>query len=102
MTTQLHVLPENMEQPTIGMMSPGDTGYTVPWAMWVDDNRQMWLNPQYPVSAIPAGTSHMRIRRVINGAVVYKETIGDYKYTPSHDSGYFGSAAIQFIPAVLE
>lgn len=54
-------LPENFEAPTIDSMLPGEGGYVVPWAMWVDEKRNCWLHPDYTVSTEPAGTACMRI-----------------------------------------
>ena len=74
------ILPETFEQETIIGMLPGDTGYTVLWAMWADENRVLWINGDYSIHKSPGGTVHMKIKRTIDGVVVKEATIEDHKY----------------------
>ena len=64
-------LPANLETATIAGMRDGDTAYTLPWAMWADSSRRLWLNPTYPAGKKPVGTAQMRIRRKGRGFIVY-------------------------------
>jgi hypothetical protein len=76
-------LPADMEQDVIENMSPGDTGYTTPWAMWSDPERRLWINGKYPVYKEPDGTAHMHIEMTKSRVVrVYKSSIRDEKYEP--------------------
>lgn len=95
-----YVLPESLEQDTIGRMSIGDEGYTVPWAMWVDLDRHMWAHPEYMVHKSPMGTVHMKIKREANALVVFKDTIGDQRYNPTAQPGYAGGSS-GWIPVIL-
>jgi hypothetical protein len=79
--TDVSVLPETYEEETIEKMLPGEVGYTVPWAMWADANRVLWLNGHYGITARPHGTSHLRVERTKAGAIVYQETIHDHRYS---------------------
>lgn len=81
------LLPENLEGSTIELMLTGDTGYTLPWAMWADEDRKMWMNPKYPISKTPTGTTQMAIERTEDGVNVFLSTLPKgYKYTPSESS----------------
>jgi hypothetical protein len=95
-----YVLPESLEENTIGNMSIGDEAYTTPWAMWVDLERRMWAHPGYPAKRSPWGTVSMKIKREVNALVVYKSTIGDYRYSPTAQPGYVGGVD-GWIPVVL-
>lgn len=87
----VNFLPEELEEDTIGRMSPGDEGYTVPWAMFVDMDRGLWINREYSVDENEMGTCHMRIRMLENGTVcVYTHTIGDHKYSLGSDWVHMG------------
>lgn len=74
------LLPETYEEDTIERMLPRETGYTLPWAMWADSNRVLWINGNYPIYKEPFGTSHMLIQRTPTGVIVYQATIKDHKY----------------------
>lgn len=77
------VLPETYEEDTIIGMLPGDIGYTVPWAMWPDTDRILWINGRYSIDREPGGpnkTTNMKIQRTVEGVIVYEDTIGDHKY----------------------
>lgn len=65
------MLPESAESRTIAGMLVGETAYTVPWAMWVDSDRRLWLNPRYDRHTRRGGTVQMRIRRTSRGFVVH-------------------------------
>ena len=75
-------LPGELTQLLIAHMKVGDSGYTVPWAMWADVNGDLWIHGGYPVWSESGGTGHMHIERTETDMRVRKSTIGDYKYTP--------------------
>ena len=55
-------LPSTLETRNgINQMDLGAAGYTVPWAMEVDNDRNCWLHPKYPVDDQPHGTAEMRV-----------------------------------------
>ena len=75
-------LPEDMEETTIAQMVPGQEGYTVPWAMWADSERQLWINGKYDIQKSPFGTAHMHIKMSQNKTIiVYKNSIVGEKYS---------------------
>ena len=74
-------LPESMEEETIENMLPGDKGFTVPWAMCANENRDLYINKRYNVYPQANGTVHMYIERTETGVIVYKRTIEKDKYS---------------------
>ena len=84
------LLPESYEEDTIANMLPGEKGYTVPWAMWADDSRVLWIHGGYSVVKKPHGTAHMKIQRTELGVIVFQATIGDHRYQPG-GSSFVGS-----------
>ena len=93
-------LPEAFESRTIAGMSPGDKGYTVPWAMFADEDRILWINGGHSVMKEPKGTAHLEIQRTKDGVIVYEDSIGDHTYGIG-DSEYFGGVKVK-LPVTLE
>ncbi len=60
-------LPFNLEAKTIAMMIPGETLYTVPWAMVVDKDRTCWVRGDYTVDPTAFGTVNAEIHRNSKG-----------------------------------
>jgi hypothetical protein len=83
----MSTLPEEFERETIERMLPGDEGFTEPWAMYAETDRTLWINGRYLVRPQPAGTAHLKIKRTSKGVIVYKDTIGDCRYTPAGPGG---------------
>lgn len=48
---------------SIGAMDEGDSGWTVAWAMFHDNERRLWLNGNYTVHSLSRGTADMRVWR---------------------------------------
>lgn len=90
-------LPPSMIATTIDAMEVGDYGYTVPWAMWVDMNNHMWLNPRYPVGS-KGGTQNMRVERRSDGFHVWPPA-GE-EYIPTDEPGYYGQGDSEWIRVV--
>lgn len=84
-------LPEDLVEATVEKMAIGEVGYTVPWAMWVDEQRQCWLHPQYSIHEKPGGTVEMKVERRIDGFHVWVAGL-DFKWNPISQPGYFGGA----------
>lgn len=63
-TTQA-TLPEGLSDAdhSIASMEVGDAGWTVPWAMFTDEERRLWLNGKYTLHHRPGGTVQMKVRR---------------------------------------
>lgn len=80
------VLPEDMEEDDIFHMQIGASGWTVPWAMWCDRKRRLWLHPSYTIYREPGGTVQMLVVRTPDGYEV-EVPMGE-KYHPGSDPGY--------------
>jgi len=74
-------LPEALEERTIYRMLPGDAGYTLPWAVWADADRELWINGDYSYTDQIEGTSTLRIRRTESGVEVDFSTVGDCRHS---------------------
>ncbi|MFE4666181.1 caspase domain-containing protein [Streptomyces sp. NPDC056716] len=74
------LLPEDMQPTTLSGMAEGTVAYTLPWAMWADENRRLWLHPDYPADEEPGGTVEMKILRVPGGFHVWPPP--DHHYQP--------------------
>lgn len=91
-------LPESLlAKNNIEKMKPGDVGYTMHWAMWVDSDMRCWLHPTYPFYSQPAGTASMLVMRGLDGTYEVKIQHGE-TYTPSTQPGYASPADTQYIP----
>lgn len=81
-----------MEGETIFNMLPGDEGYTLYWAMMVDENRMLWMRGDYPVYPEPQGAEtdgmfgtnrFIKIQRTKDGVTVFRASITpEAKYKP--------------------
>ena len=82
----------------LAQMQIGETAYTLPWGMWLDESQRFWLNPEYPASAGVDGTACMKVERRDDGYHVWQPA--DEQYEPTGMPGYIGQAGTQFIPVV--
>ena len=87
------ILPEDMEQETIIRMSPGDSAWCVPWAVWVDGGRNLWISGDYTIEKEPGGTVAMKITRTPEGVKVDRESLshyfgGQYKFSINCERGW--------------
>lgn len=92
------ILPENREESTLGGMSVGEGAFTVRWAMWVDPQRRCWVDPDYPVTNLPLGTSNMRVERRADGYHVWVPPGATWQPRPR--SGHNGVDDSTHIPVV--
>ncbi|MFH1635787.1 MAG: hypothetical protein ABIG63_17485 [Chloroflexota bacterium] len=63
-------LPEDRYEKTIKEMPPGTMGWTVPWAMYADEDGELWVNGNYPLFPDSGGTVTMLVGRTPMGVVV--------------------------------
>jgi hypothetical protein len=96
-------LSEDMEEDTIGVMSDGDTGYCVPWAVFADSNRKLWINKTYTVHGFSGGTVQLRIRRIGDRYFIDNHSIKKchHKWTPG-DPHYVGQIESDFAPVSID
>lgn len=92
-------LPRQLEGPTIATMEFGRAYYTVPWAMWADADRLLWLHPDYPAESSPGGTVQMRIELRDDGYHVWPPS--DASHKPQERSGFVGGTSQPFIPVAM-
>lgn len=90
-------LPKWMIEHTIGRMMSGTEGYTTPWGLWVDEDHNCWLHPDYPCKLRPGGTVSMLVKRDWDGSYAVRLD-PSYKYKPSNTPGYISPADTKYIP----
>jgi hypothetical protein len=61
MSREQATLPDGLERPNLAGMTIGQTAYTMPWMMWADSDRRLWLIPSAPAHGQPGGTVRMRV-----------------------------------------
>lgn len=89
-------LPEKLEGHTVDKMTVGEVGYTLPWGMWVDENRNCWLHPKYSVESAPHGTLEMKVARLDDGYHVWAPP--GKTWVAQSEPSYASPADTQFIP----
>lgn len=52
---------------TLKDLPVGSSGYTLPWALWVDPEQRTWLHPNYPVYEDPQGRAAMWVAHTPGG-----------------------------------
>ena len=88
-------LPAARVERTIAAMPDGEAGWTVPWAMWADEDMRLWVNGEYATHPSAGGTAQMFVRRT-SGGVKVDITACDHKWTPGRP-GFAG----EVIPLVV-
>lgn len=74
-------MPKSLLEKEIADMQVGDTGWAVPWAMCVDEDRQCWLNGKYTIHEAPGGTVMMYIAHTALGYEVDLGKCNDYRWS---------------------
>ncbi len=72
---------------SIATMDIGEKGWTVPWAMYYDKDRNLWLNGSYTIHADPGGTARMAVWRDEDGWCVDASGCRDHHWS---EAGYVG------------
>ena len=90
-------LPRGMadEDVSIAVMGVGHTGWTVPWAMYADANRGLWLNGNYTIHKGPMGTVSMRVWRDEEGWHVDASRCGHDRHWSTNPAYVGGSLPIR-------
>jgi hypothetical protein len=57
-------LPEEMEEVGLKDLLEGDVVYTVPWAMYAEEDGSLWLHGGYNFEYSPKGTLEMKVSKV--------------------------------------
>lgn len=79
---------ERYKSDTISQMDIGESGYTTPWAMWVDESGNCFLNPNYTIGG-KGGTFEMKVTRESKGYIVDLSEC-DATYQPVKAPFYIG------------
>jgi hypothetical protein len=56
-------LPKQLEQLTLYDLLEGQEVYTIPWALWADQNGDLWLDIRNPYTNELQGTSSMKVTK---------------------------------------
>ena len=66
------ILPNDFEEKNqLSNMKVGQSGYIVPWGMWVDVLGNCFLNENYTFHSEPGGTVQLKITRIESGYVAH-------------------------------
>jgi hypothetical protein len=84
---------------TLKDLPVGSSGYTVPWALWVDPERRTWLHPDYPVYEEPQGHAAMWVAHTPEGYAAIPPEYYDWKRNEAH--GAVPPPAMQFLPVTV-
>ena len=84
------LLPEHREEWTVNQLTEGASGYTVPWAMWADRKRNLWLHPGYSLFKQSGGTAQMVVSKTESGYVVGATSCGYFSWGTRDNPGYVG------------
>lgn len=82
--------PRNPTEVRITDMKSGDTGWTVPWAMFADNDGRLWLRDNYTVRAQPGGTVQMMVTKLGDRLVVDLQNVDDRWNRPRSKSSSDG------------
>jgi len=73
-------LPKDIEELEIKDIPDGIHFYTVPWAMYADENGELWLNGNYNADKEKYGTVKMDVIRLFGSYIVNITHCKDYKW----------------------
>lgn len=79
---------------SIASMDEGESGWTVPWAMYADKSRALWLNGGYTIDSRPGGTVQMRVWRDAEGWHVDASRCRDHEWSGGLYVGTFTPIAV--------
>ena len=92
----MNKLPKQYEEDRLlKYMKPGDTGYIVPWGMWVDMAGNCWLNEDYTFHENTGGTVQLKVTRVECGYIAHiHEMKENYKWQKQDRPGYMSKQEV--------
>lgn len=74
-------LTEEMEEVGLKDLVEGESVYTVPWAMYAEEDGSLWLHGGYTFEDSPKGTLQMKVSKIDGEYVVNLSQCGDHKYS---------------------
>ena len=93
-------LPEEMTEDSVVRMRDGEEGYVVPWAMFANPQRRLFIVGTYTVHVKPGGTVQMKIKKQGETILVDRKTIRGEKYSPGMPC-YMGVSKKDYLPVQL-
>ncbi len=90
-------LPDFMEEKTIEDMPVGTVGYTVPRALGVNNDKDLFIRGDYTAEEQSAGTATMRIKRIEGGVEVSLKSIINEKYSTSEYLAPFYNLFVELV-----
>jgi len=79
-------------------MKAGESGYIVPWGMWIDTSGHAYLNENYTIEHSKGGTVSLKVTRVVEGYVIHLDTFNyggrDYKWQKQSSPGYMSPSEV--------
>lgn len=91
-------LPDNfIDRNVIKYMKDGEERWTLPWAVMVDADMNVWINGEYPAERSPGGTVKMLIRKSQDGIEILK---GMERQRPEKGIPWVGASESDLIPVV--
>lgn len=79
-------LPDFLEQRKLSDLMIGETVWTVPWAMFADDDGDLWLYGNFSYHEGPGGTVSMKVSKTGSGYVVDISECKDYRWSRDGES----------------
>jgi hypothetical protein len=86
---------------SIASMDVNESGWTVPWAMYHDSHRNLWLNGSYSIKDRPGGTVQMFIRRDDSGWHVDATSCPDHRWGSDGYVGKFPPVAVASLKTTI-
>ena len=90
-------IPDHLITIGIADMLVGESGWTVPWAMYADYDGELYINGKYPFEMNKHGTVAMLIRRSDKGFVVDTAECGEHKWSLTGDIFVGGADALPVV-----
>lgn len=92
-------LPESLREQTLLDLKVGESCWTVPWAMYCDEDGQLKLNGDYSTHSSPGGTVDMKVTRTTTG---YQCDISNSRLTKGWDKPGKAGFAGDFTPLPVD
>lgn len=83
-------LPGNKKKKRLVDMCIGELGFTVPWALWVDEENECFINEDFEISQSSGGTVQLKIKKTVNGYIAYIYDV-KYKWSPCAQHGFLNT-----------
>jgi hypothetical protein len=89
-------LPAAKLERQIKHMIPGEVWWTVPWAIWADEDMNLWINGNYDVFDTPGGTVDTEVWLVADGRYGVRHT-GNHRWRRKGSDHAWASASLPVV-----